>query len=58
MICCMLLLDVALSLDLASGYHQIPLTREKIPRSTAVWRLFQNQLAVMAVGLTNASAIF
>jgi hypothetical protein len=50
--------SISSSLDLASGYHQIPLTEEEIPRSAfnGINELYE--FTVMAFGFTNAPAVF
>lgn len=49
---------VCSSLDLASGYHQIPLTEDEIPRSAFYGTRELYEFTVMAFGFTNAPAVF
>lgn len=46
------------SLDLASGYHQIPLTAEESPRTAFYGTKDLFEFTVMPFGLTNAPAVF
>jgi hypothetical protein len=50
--------SICSSLDLASGYHQIPLTEEEIPRSAFYGTNELYEFTVMAFGFTNAPAVF
>ena len=49
---------VCSSLDLASGYHQIPLTEDEMHRSAFYGTNDLYEFTVMAFGLTNAPAVF
>ena len=49
---------VCSSLDLAAGYHQIPLSEEEIPRTAFYGTTALYEFTVMPFGITNAPAVF